>query len=329
MRTFSNLAILGVLGLCACTPVEVDGGLTEAYQGGLVQQAQLDGLPIAGAEAAILAEQAKAAAVLAKAAAAEAAVQAEEAAHQAELAAAETTAAAAAQALVPEEAAGTARAEAAAAAVGAEVVLVGETPAGEAADGNGELAVSEATPADAAVTELGELAGTGAAPESEETPIVVPPGDPEATPIAAPRGAIVDLVPEPASALEVLPAAPESDAGALAALARSAQRPAPPAPDYTALAAANSAPCSPAGFDATPLTSLTLVQTWVDGTASRALLEGPKGEHRTVVQGAVVGPSGARVASIGAGEVVFAEIRFGMDDKPLIVQQRLRVAGPE
>jgi hypothetical protein len=42
-----------------------------------------------------------------------------------------------------------------------------------------------------------------------------------------------------------------------------------------------------------------------------------------------VGPSGARVASIGAGEVVFAEIRFGMDDKPLIVQQRLRVVGPE
>ena len=71
------------------------------------------------------------------------------------------------------------------------------------------------------------------------------------------------------------------------------------------------------------------MQTWVDGTASRALLEGPKGETRTVTQGAVVGPDGARVASIRAGEVVFAEIQFGMKGEAVLVQQRLRVVAPQ
>jgi|GEM_PF-2230360 len=327
MRVLSILTISSALGLAACVPVEADGGLTEPYQAGLVQQAQLDGPPVAGAEAARQAEAAQAAAAQAAAAAAEAR-------------AAEESRAAAAAELMKEEEAEIARAEAAAAAAGAEVEEVATTddPEAEAApEATGELAT--ASPEDPTSAPAGELAGSGAPPAEDEV-IVVPPGDPEATPLdtaAAPvEPPAADPAAEPATVggaepergLEVLPPAPTTDAGALAALDRAALRPSPPAPDYATLAAASSEPCSPSGFDATPLGQLKLIQTWVAGTASRALLENPAGETRTVTQGAVVGPNGARVASIGAGDVVFAEIQFGMDGEAVLVQQRLSVAAP-
>ena len=331
MRTLPTLAITTALSLAACVPVEADGGLTAPYDAGLVQQAQLDGPPVAGAEAARQAEEAASAARAASAAAAEAA--AAEEARAADAARAESAAE-----LIREEEAEIARV------VGLGGGVASAPAESEEPTPSGELAASSA---EVAAAPGGELAGSGAPAGTEDDPIVVPPGDPEATPISDAEATLAaepaveatpaDPAAEPASVggaepergLDVLPTAPSSDAGALAALDRAALRPAPPAPDYTELAAASSAPCSPTGFDATPLSGLKLVQTWVDGTASRALLEGPKGETRTVTQGAVVGPDGARVASIRAGEVVFAEIQFGMKGEAVLVQQRLRVVAPQ
>ncbi len=325
---FSAVASLLVLPASACVPVEDPGGLTDPYESGLVSQARLEGPPVTGEEAAAQDD----------AAAAKAAAEVQ-AASDASAAAAEKAAAAAAL-MAEEEAAVLAASQPAPA--GAEApeslseipsVPLGSDGAGEVVP-SGELArplVGDSAPPDA---QAGELAGTGAPSgqeASEETPILVPPGDPEATPIPYPDPEPVPTEVGGAQAvpgLEVLPPAPESDSGALAAIDRAAVRPSPPAPDYTALAAVAMDRCVPSGFDSVPLQDLRLLQTWVDGTASRALLQGPTGESRTVVQGAVVGPTGARVSSIGAREIVFAEIRFGMDDKPLLVQQRLRVAGP-
>jgi len=333
---FSAVVSLIVLLSFSCVPVEDPGGLTDPYESGLASQARLEGPPVTGEEAAAQADAA--AATAAKEQAAE--VQAASAAAAAAAAAAAEKASAAAALMAEEEAAVSAASQPASGG-GEATESVSEIPSvppgsdrAEALAPSGELArppAGDSVPPDA---QAGELAGTGAPSGedlSEETPILVPPGDPEATPIPYPDPEPVPTEVGGAQAvpgLEVLPPAPESDSGALAAIDRAAVRPSPPAPDYTALAAVAVDRCVPSGFAAAPLQDLRLLQTWVDGTASRALLEGPTGETRTVVQGDVVGPTGARVSSIGAGEVVFAEIRFGMDDKPVLVQQRLRVAGP-
>lgn len=311
--TISWIPALLALALVGCEPVSNEGGLLEPYDAGLVQQARLDGPPLAGEAAAAEAER-KAAEAAAEAAVAAAAKQADE--EEAAAAAADADAAAerraSAAALMAEEEAEIARAEAAAAAAGAVVETVEATPQDAVAavepSPNGELALPVVDNTPPGAETAGELAADP-----------LPAASPEPTEVGgaeAPRG------------LEVLPPSPASDAEALAAIDRAAARPAPPAPDYTSIAAKKSEPCSPEGFDAVPLTDLKLIQTWVEGTASRALLETPGGATRTVTQGSVVGPTGARVSLIGAGEVVFAEIQFDMDDRPVLVQQRLRVVAP-
>jgi hypothetical protein len=150
-------------------------------------------------------------------------------------------------------------------------------------------------------------------PAGEPEPMALPTDEfgPPPTAVATARGGI-DLA-------SVLPPGPVSDQEALdvlASLPRLAPAGRPPA----------AAPCAPgqAGLLGIPLSQLSMVRAWLDGTLLRAELRGPGGRLYTVVRGDRVGSDGGRVLQVSSSELLIGEIGFGLDGSPFIVQEAIR-----
>jgi len=118
----------------------------------------------------------------------------------------------------------------------------------------------------------------------------------------------------------VLPAGPTSDQDAIDAFGALPRR-------SVATLGGASSPCIPAqsGLLSIPVSQLSMVRAWLDGTLLRAELRGPGGRLYTVVRGDRVGSEGGRVLQLSSTEVVVGEIGFGLDGSPFIVQEAIRV----
>ncbi len=86
-------------------------------------------------------------------------------------------------------------------------------------------------------------------------------------------------------------------------------------------------PCEapPPTVDTIPFSDLTLVRLWREGALGRAEVKGPDGRLHLLVRGDRIGAEGGRVLAIQERSIVVGTIGFGMDDRPILVQEAMHL----